>query len=89
MMNDNMIDKLDEMGMLYFVIGSLFSADTLIDLESCEKSLKGVEKLKAELPTSKYKDDPEIKKLIDGAEEIIRRDLEEFKKEQLDASRLI
>lgn len=80
MMNDNMIDKLDEMGMLYFVIGSLFSADTLIDLESCEKSLKGVEKLKAELPTSKYKDDPKIKQYIDDAEEIIRLDLKQFKK---------
>ena len=80
MMNDNMIDKLDEMGMLYFVIGSLFSADTLIDLESCEKSLKDVEKLKAELPTSKYKDDPKIKQYIDDAEEIIRLDLKQFKK---------
>ncbi len=80
MMNDNMIDKLDEMGMLYFAIGSLFSADTLIDLESCEKSLKGVEKLKAELPTSKYKDDPKIKQYIDDAEEIIRLDLKQFKK---------
>ena len=80
MMNDNMIDKLDEMGMLYFVIGSLFSADTLIDLESCEKSLKGVEKLKAELPTSKYKDDPKIKQYIDDVEEIIRLDLKQFKK---------
>ena len=80
MMNDNMIDKLDEMRMLYFVIGSLFSADTLIDLESCEKSLKGVEKLKAELPTSKYKDDPKIKQYIDDAEEIIRLDLKQFKK---------
>ena len=80
MMNDNMIDKLDEMGMLYFVIGSLFSADTLIDLESCEKSLKGVKKLKAELPTSKYKDDPKIKQYIDDAEEIIRLDLKQFKK---------
>ena len=68
------------MGMLYFVIGSLFSADTLIDLESCEKSLKGVEKLKAELPTSKYKDDPKIKQYIDDAEEIIRLDMEQFKK---------
>lgn len=66
--------------MLYFVIGSLFSADTLIDLESCEKSLKGVEKLKAELPTSKYKDDPKIKQYIDDAEEIIRLDLKQFKK---------
>ena len=80
MMNDNLIDKLDEMRMLYFVIGSLFSADTLIDLESCEKSLKGVEKLKAELPTSKYKDDPKIKQYIDDAEEIIRLDLKQFKK---------
>ena len=80
MMNDNMIDKLDEMGMLYFVIGSLFSADTLIDLESCEKSLKDVEKLKAELPTSKYKDDPKIKQYIDDAEEIIRLDLKHLKK---------
>ena len=80
MMNDNLIDKLDEMRMLYFVIGSLFSADTLIDLESCEKSLKDVEKLKAELPTSKYKDDPKIKQYIDDAEEIIRLDLKQFKK---------
>jgi len=80
MMNDNLIDRLDEMGMLYFAIGSLFSADTLIDLESCEKSLKGVEKLKAELPTSKYKDDPKIKQYIDDAEEIIRLDLKQFKK---------
>ena len=80
MMNDNLIDKLDEMRMLYFVIGSLFSANTLIDLESCEKSLKDVEKLKAELPTSKYKDDPKIKQYIDDAEEIIRLDLKQFKK---------
>lgn len=89
MTKDNLIDKLDEIGMLYFVIVSLFSAETLVDVESCEVSLKGIEMLRAELPTSKYKDDPEIKKLIDGAEEIIRRDLEEFKKEQLDASRIL
>jgi hypothetical protein len=79
-MKDNLIDKLDDSGMLYFVIVSLFSADTLVDMESCEASLKGVEKLKADLPTSKHKDDPEIKKFLDEAEEIIRRDLEEFKK---------
>ena len=79
-MNDNLIDRLDEMGMLYFVIGSLFSAETLIDVESCEESLKGVEKLKSELPTSKYKDSPKIKQYIDDAEEIIRLDLKQFKK---------
>ena len=79
-MNDNLIDRLDEMGMLYFVIVSLFSAETLIDVESCEESLKGVEKLKSELPTSKYKDSPKIKQYIDDAEEIIRLDLKQFKK---------
>lgn len=80
--NDNLIDKLDEIGMLYFVMVSLFSAETLVDVESCEVSLKGVEKLRAELPTSKYKDDPKNKKFLDDAEKIIKRDLEEFKNEQ-------
>jgi hypothetical protein len=79
-MNDNLIDKQDAMGMLHFVIGSLFSSETLVDVESCEVSLKGVEKLKSELPTSKYKDDPKIKKYIEDAEEIIRLDLKQFKK---------
>lgn len=79
-MNDNLIDKLDAMGMLHFVIGSLFSSETLVDVESCEVSLKGVEKLKSELPTSKYKDDPKIKKYIEDAEEIIRLDLKQIKK---------
>jgi hypothetical protein len=88
-MNDNLIDKLDEIGMLYFVIVSLFSAETLVDVESCEISLKGVEKLRAELATSKRKDDPEIWKFLNDAEEIIKRDLEEFKKEQLDVSHLV
>lgn len=80
--NNNLIDKLDEIEMLYFVIVSLFSAETPVDVESCEVSLKGVEKLRAELPTSKYKDDPKIKKFLDDAERIIKRDLEEFKIEQ-------
>ncbi len=80
--SDNLIDKLDEIGMLYFVIGSLFSAETLVDVESCEASLKGVEMLRAELPTSKYKDDPKIKKFLDDAERIIKRDLKEFKKQE-------
>lgn len=79
MTNDNLINRLDEIGMLYFVIGSIFSAETLVDVESCETSLKDVEMLKSELPTSKYKNDPKIKKYIDDAEEIIRLYLEQFK----------
>jgi len=79
MTNGNLIDRLDELGMLYFVIASLISAYTLVDVESCKTSLKSVEKLRADLPTSKYKDDPKIKKYIDDAEEIIRLYLEQFK----------
>lgn len=79
-MNDNLIDKLDEMGMLHFVIVSLFSTETLVDAESCEKSLKGVRELRAELTMSKYKDDSKIKNLLDDAEEIIKRDWEQFKR---------
>ena len=82
MVNDNLIDRLDEMGMLYLVIGSLFSTETLVDVVSCEESLKVVEKLRSELPTSKYKDDLKIKKYIDDAEEIIRLDLKQFKSHQ-------
>ena len=47
-------------------------------------SLKGVDKLRAELTTSKRKDDQEIWKFLDDAEKIIKRDLEDFKKEQKD-----
>ena len=79
-MKDNLIDKLDEMGMLHFVIVSLFSAETLVDAESCEKSLKGVRELRAELTMSKYKNDSKIKNLLDDAEEIIKRDWEQFKR---------
>lgn len=64
------------------MIASLFSAETLIDVESCEVSLKGVEKLRAELPTSKREDDSKIKKHLDEAEKIIKRDLEQLKKAQ-------
>ena len=82
MMNDNLLDKLDEMGMLYAVIVSLFSAESLVDVESCERSMKGVAKLIEELPTSKYKDDSRLKKVLDVAEEIIKRDLEALKTQQ-------
>ena len=81
-MNDNLIDTLDEMGMLYAVIVSLFSAESLVDVESCERSMKGVAKLIEELPTSKYKDDSRLKKVLDVAEEIIKRDLEALKTQQ-------
>ena len=77
-MKENMIDALHEKAMLNFVIVSLFSADTLIDAEACRKSLKALESLKTDLASSKLKDDLQLKKQFEDAEQIIRRDLEAF-----------
>ena len=38
-MRDNLIDKLQEANMLYFVLGSLISADSLVDVNACHKAL--------------------------------------------------
>lgn len=78
--NVNMIDKLVEQDMLYFILGTVISADSLIDVESCEGALKIVRELKEDLPLSKLKDNKEMRSRLDDAEEIILRDLEDYKK---------
>lgn len=78
MAKENFIEILHEAGMLYFVLVSLFSADTLVDAESCRKSLEALAILKRDFDTSSLKNDQELKSMIDGAEEIIRRDLRDF-----------
>lgn len=79
MAKENFIEKLHEAGMLYFVLGSLISAETLVDVESCRKSLKFLGVMKEDFETSKLKDDEKIKKFLKDAERIIKRDLEGFK----------
>ena len=78
MAKENFIDKLNEAGMLYFVLGSLISAETLVDVESCQKSMKILEMMKEDFETSKMKDDEKIRKFMEDAERIIKRDLERF-----------
>lgn len=78
MEKENIVDKLQGAEMLYFVLGSLISADTLVDVESCRRSLDGLEALKRDFETSKLKDDATIKAFLDDAEKIIMRDLHEF-----------
>ena len=77
-MKENLIDKFHEANMLYFVLVSIFSADTLVDAESCRKSLKALAILKRDFETSSLKDDQKLKSMIDGTEEIILRDLYDF-----------
>ena len=78
MEKENLVDKLHEAKMFYFVLGSLVSADTLVDVESCRRSLDGLEILKRDFETSKLKDDATIKAFLADAEKIIMRDLHEF-----------
>ena len=78
MNKENLIDKLHEADMLYFVLGSHISAETLVDIESCQKSLKTLEMMKEAFETSKLKDDTKTRTFLEDAERIIKRDLKEF-----------
>lgn len=78
MAKENFIDKLHEAGMLYFVLGSLISAETLVDVESCQKSMKILETQKRDFEASKMKGNEKIKKFLEDAERIIKRDLKRF-----------
>ena len=78
MENENLIDKLHEADMLYFVLGPLISAESLVDVESCHKAMNCLENLKRDFETSKLKDDQKLKSYLDKAESIIKRDLQYF-----------
>ena len=79
MEKENLIDKLHEADMLYFVLGSLISAESLIDIDACHKALKCLEDLKRAFETSKLMDDPKLRSYLDNAESIIKRDMKYFK----------
>ena len=74
----NRIDKFVEQDMLFFILGTVDSADSLVDAESCENALKIVRELKEDLPLSKLRDDKKLKARLDEAEQIIMHDMEAF-----------
>ena len=76
MAKETLINKLHEADMLNFALVSLFSADTLVNAESCRKSLEALAILKKDFETSSLKNDQELKSMIDGAEEIILEERE-------------
>lgn len=78
-MENNKIDSLSEFDLLWFYLGSLISADTLVSLESCEKCMERLEDLKIDFPTSKLKNDDNLKKFLYDAEQIIKREMELFR----------
>ena len=75
-MKENLVDKLHEADMLYFVLGSLISADSLVNIYACYKALNCLEHLKQDFMTSKLKDNPKLKSYWDNAESIIKRDMQ-------------
>lgn len=82
-MKENLIDKLHEADMLHFVLGTLISADSLVDIDACHKALNCLENLKRDFETSTLKDDPKLKSYLDKAESIIKRDMKYFKENDL------
>ena len=75
---ENLIDKLHEADMLYFVLGSLISANSLIDVEACHKALDYLENLIRDFETSKLKEDQKLKSFLGNAQSIIKRDMRHF-----------
>ena len=75
---ENLIDKLHEADMLYFVLGSLISANSLIDVEACHKALDYLENLIRDFETSKLKEDQKLKSFLENAQSIIKRDMRHF-----------
>ena len=78
-MKENLIDKLHEADMLYFVLGSLISAESLVNIDACHKALNCLGDLKRDFETSILKDDPKLKSFFDNTESIIKRDMEHLK----------
>ena len=69
------VKALKESGLWFMYLVSLFSSDTLIDLESCEESLKHIEDLEKVQDKLEEKD----REFIAKAKSVIIRDLNNFK----------
>lgn len=73
-------------GMIWLILASLISADSCVDVESCEKNLELSQDFSrvidrcSKIPEEDRKTYAEY--LEKGREDIIKRDLEEFKKQR-------
>ena len=67
----NIIDRLHEDEMLYFILGTLISADNLVDHQACVESMTCLQRLRDDFLISSLKDDQHLRKMLDDAEQII------------------
>lgn len=75
-----LIEHLHKEKLIYFAIVSLFSADTLVDLDACKKSLARVYDLERGLELSDLADDIKAKyqEALDNAKTVIIQDMDKF-----------
>ena len=82
------IEAVYENGMIWLILASLISAESCVDIESCERNIEVSEDLIIAINDSDKISEEDKKKfteyLRDGIDNIIKRDLEEFKKEKGD-----
>jgi hypothetical protein len=80
------LETAHESGMIWLILSSLISSDSCIDIESCEKNLELSQDFSRvidrclKIPEKDRKTYAEY--LENGRENIIKRDLEEFKKQK-------
>ncbi len=60
-MDKELLEKLYKNNLLYLVLVSLISADTLISIENCEKSLESMVELEKLLPETDIPEEEKIK----------------------------
>lgn len=72
----------DERGreLLFLIIGSLVSSESLSDLDSCVEALGNAKLFKSEILDSNIKDKERYMKLLDDVIPIIERDIKMFSK---------
>ena len=76
----NLVESLHESGMLYFVLVSLISSDSIFTKEDAEKSIETLSKLEKELEISSLSTrmKNKYKKKIKECYEVLNSDLERF-----------
>lgn len=79
---ENIIDLLDELGMLNLGLAELISAEVLVDGYACLKAKERLERIKRALPSSCKKDDECVINFLKDAERIIEDECQRFLGEQ-------
>lgn len=79
----NFLEGLEKGGILYFYLVSLISSDGLLSVEDCEESLKEIDFCLEILDENNIKDKEKIRQMLNDGKEIVLRDMEILKKNEM------